>query len=132
MSIQRILEQFTGPYFVATVENGHPRVRPFGLVLEYRGRLYFGVGDQKASYRQLLAQPTVEISAVDGEKNWLRLRGEVVFDEDPALLEKIFERKPHLKAQYSGENGPRLKPFYIQNGTAEIADLSGGFTAFPI
>lgn len=132
MSIQTILTQFTGPYFVATVENGQPRVRPFGLVLEYQGRLYFGVGDQKASYRQLVEQPVLEISAVDGEKNWLRIRGEAEFDEDPALLEKIFQLKPHLKPQYSQEGGPRLKPFYIKNGIAEIASLTGNFQSFQL
>lgn len=130
MSIQTLLKQFTGPYFVATVENGEPRVRPFGLVLEYQGRLYFGVGDQKASYRQLVARPVLEISAVDGEKNWLRLRGEAVFDDDPALLEQIFKVMPHLRPQYSQAGGPRLKPFYIKNGVAEIASLSGSFTSF--
>lgn len=130
MSIQTILTQFTGPYFVATVEDGQPRVRPFGLVLEHQGRIYFGVGDQKASYRQLVEQPAIEISAVDGEKNWLRLRGEAVFDDDPALLEKIFGLKPHLKAQYNQEGGPRLKPFYIKNGIAEIASLAGDFQSF--
>lgn len=132
MSIQRILTQFTGPYFVATVENGQPRVRPFGLVLEYRGRLYFGVGSQKASYRQLLEQPALEISAVDPDKNWLRLRGEAVFDDDPALLEAIFQARPNLKPQYSQEGGPRLKPFYISGGVAEIAGLAGGFETFQI
>ncbi len=130
MSIQNILKQFTGPYFVTTVENGKPRVRPFGLVVEHQSRLYFGVGGQKASYLQLLAQPALEISAVDGEKNWLRLRGEAAFDDDPALLDKIFEVMPHLKPQYSQECGPRLKPFYIKDGVAEIASLSGDFKKF--
>jgi uncharacterized pyridoxamine 5'-phosphate oxidase family protein len=132
MSIQKILEQFTGPYYVATVENGEPRVRPFGLVLEYQGRLYFGVGDQKASYRQLEEKPSLEISATDADKNWLRVRGEAVFDEDEELLKEIFRLKPHLEAQYTQENGPRLKPFYIKNAVAEVASLSGDFESFQL
>lgn len=132
MSIQKILTQFAGPYFVATVENGLPRVRPFGLVLEYNGRLYFGVGDQKASYRQLQEQPALEISAIDADRNWLRVRGEAVFDDDPAVLEAAFAKLPHLRAQYSQESGPRLKPFYIKEGVAEIASLAGDFESFQI
>jgi uncharacterized pyridoxamine 5'-phosphate oxidase family protein len=132
MSIQKILEQFTGPYYVATVENGEPRVRPFGLVLEYQGRLYFGVGDQKASYRQLLEKPSLEISATDANKNWLRIRGEAVFDDDEELLKEIFRLKPHLEAQYTQENGPRLKPFYIRNAVAEVASLAGDFESFQL
>lgn len=103
------------------------RLCPFGLAVAYQDRLYFAVGDQKASYRQLLAQPELEVSAVDQEKNWLRIRGEAVFDDDPSLLETILSEKPHLKPQYSQENGPHLKPFYIKNGVAEIASLSGDF-----
>ena len=130
MSIQTILTQFTGPYFVATVENGQPRVRPFGLVLEYQGRLYFGVGDHKASYRQLVELAVLEISAVDEAKNWLRIRGEAEFDDDPTLLAEIFQLMPHLKPQYSQDGGPRLKPFFIKNGVAEIASLAGDFQSF--
>lgn len=37
---------------------------------------------------------------------------------------------PHLEAQYSAPDGPRLKPFYIKNGVAEIASLSGEFQSF--
>ncbi len=132
MSIQRILTRFSGPFFVATVEDGYPRVRPFGLVLEYENRLYFGVGSQKASYRQLLKQPALEICAVDGERNWLRIRGEAAFDDDPALLEEIFRLKPHLRGQYSQKDGPQLKPFYIRSGVAEVAGLSGSFESFRI
>lgn len=131
MSIQTILTQFPGPYFVATVENGQPRVRPFGLVLEYHGRLYFGVGDQKASYRQLHENPALEISAVGADKRWLRIRGQAVFDDDPELLEAVYQTLPHLRAAYSQEGGPRLRPFYIRDGIAEIASTAGEFTSFP-
>ena len=132
MSIQRILKQFTGPYFVATVENGLPKVRPFGLVVEHNGRLYFGVGSHKASYRQLVEQPALEISATDPDKNWLRIRGEAVFDDDPAVLEKAYAAKPNVKAQYSDPNGPQLKPFYLKNATVEIASLAGDFESFQL
>ncbi|MCD7845654.1 MAG: pyridoxamine 5'-phosphate oxidase family protein [Oscillospiraceae bacterium] len=130
MSIQKILEQFGGPFFLATVEQGEPRVRPLGLILEYEGRLYLGLGSQKAGYRQLLEQPALELSAVDANKNWLRIRGEAVFDDSPAVLAAVYEKMPHLEAQYSASDGPRLKPFYIKNGVAEIASLSGEFQSF--
>ncbi len=130
MSIQTILTQFTGPYFLATVEQGEPRVRPLGLVLEYEGRLYFGLGSQKAGYRQLLEQPTLEISAVDANKNWLRIRGQAAFDDSSEVLEAIYKKMPHLKAQYSAPDGPQLKPFFIRDGVAEIAGLDGSFQRF--
>lgn len=132
MSIQTILTQFTGPYFLATVEQGEPRVRPLGLVLEYEGRLYFGLGSQKAGYRQLLEQPALELSAVDANKNWLRIRGQAVFDDSAEVLAAIYKKMPHLQAQYSTPDGPRLKPFYIRDGVAEVAGLDGSFQHFAL
>ena len=129
MSIRSILEQFTGPYFVATVEGSEPRVRPFGVALEIEGRLYFAVGSQKAAYRQLNANPQAEVCTVDGSRHWLRVRGRAVFDDRAEVLERIWAQWPHLRAGYSLQDGPRLKPFYIEGGVAEVAGLDGSFAS---
>ena len=46
-----------GVFFIATEEGDQARVRPFGLVHEFEGKVYFGVGDFKPSYKQLKANP---------------------------------------------------------------------------
>ena len=49
---------------------------------EFEGKVYFGVGDFKPSYKQLKANPKFEISAVKNNgSEWLRLTAEAVFDE---------------------------------------------------
>ena len=53
--------QQTGVFAVATVENGEPKVRPFGAVAEFEGKLYLCTGNQKAVYRQIKAHPQVQM-----------------------------------------------------------------------
>ncbi|MGO0985104.1 pyridoxamine 5'-phosphate oxidase family protein [Clostridioides difficile] len=67
-------------FYFATVEDNKPRVRPFGFVMNYEGRLYFGIGKHKASYKQLISNPNVEISTANKEGKWIRIKGKAVFD----------------------------------------------------
>jgi uncharacterized pyridoxamine 5'-phosphate oxidase family protein len=46
--------------FLATVENGEPRVRPWGFMFEENGKFYFCTNNTKDVYRQLQASPYVE------------------------------------------------------------------------
>lgn len=56
MSIQTLLKQFTGPYSVATVENGEPRVRPPLKAVLYQT---WRCGDRKP-VRQLYIVPALK------------------------------------------------------------------------
>ena len=53
-----------GVYYLATVENDQPRVRPFGTAHIFEGRLYIQTGKVKPVSRQLAANPKAEISAL--------------------------------------------------------------------
>ncbi len=52
-----------GTYFLATTENGEPRVRPFGTIDIWDGKLTIQTGLKKDVAKQMLANPRVEISA---------------------------------------------------------------------
>lgn len=51
-------------YYLATVDGTKPRVRPFGTVLLYDGKLYIQTGKVKDVSRQIGENPFVEICAV--------------------------------------------------------------------
>ena len=53
-----------GDYFLATCDDGQPRVRPFGTVNIYNGRLYIQTGKSKSVSRQLHKNPKLEICAM--------------------------------------------------------------------
>ena len=63
--VSRFLEE-AGTYYLATVEGDQPRVRPFGTVLVYDGRLYIQTGKVKPVSKQLAANPKAEICAARG------------------------------------------------------------------
>lgn len=58
-------------FYFATVEDNKSSVRPFGFVMDYEGKLYFGIGKHKTSYKQLLLNHNVEISTVSKDEKWI-------------------------------------------------------------
>ena len=66
-----------GTYYLATEEDGQPRVRPFGTIDLFDGRLTIQTGKVKEVSRQMLRNPRVELCAFDGER-WLRLAATAV------------------------------------------------------
>jgi uncharacterized pyridoxamine 5'-phosphate oxidase family protein len=82
-----------GVYYLATVEGDQPRVRPFGTVDIFEGKLYIQTGKVKDISKQLQANPKAEICAYTDGK-WLR----VVFGQ--ALQEAFQENR--LRAVVQG------------------------------
>lgn len=61
-----------GTYYLATDEAGQPRVRPFGTVNLFEGKLYIQMGKSKAVSRQIAQNPRVELCGLQGEQ-WVRV-----------------------------------------------------------
>jgi len=114
-------------FYFATVDNNKPKVRPLGFFMAYEDKLYFGIGKQKQSYQQILANPYIEISTASAKGEWIRISGKVKIDERKEALEKAFETLPMLKKLYNEETGNTLGVFYLEEASAEIADMAGSF-----
>ena len=112
-------------FYVATVDGDRPRTRPFGFHMEFEGKLYFSMLRQKPSYKQLLANPNVEICTCSPDNVWVRISGQAVFDERECVMEKIYEIAPETKDKYNEETGLTLANFYIKNGLAEFTGIDG-------
>ena len=54
-----------GTFYIATVDGDQPRVRPFGVAEVYNGKLYIQTGKKKDVFKQMMANPKFEITAVD-------------------------------------------------------------------
>ena len=67
-------------YYLATVEGDQPRVRPFGTVHLFEGRLYIQTGKGKSVAKQIEANPKVELCAMKGDE-WIRVAGTLVLDD---------------------------------------------------
>lgn len=122
--VYRFLKE-AGTYYLATVEGQQPRVRPFGTVNIFEGRLYIQTGKRKDVARQIAENPRVEICAFrDG--TWLRLSGELVEDERIQAKAAMLDAYPDLRAMYD-ENDGNTEVLYFKNATAVFSS----FTAPP-
>ena len=114
-----------GTYYLATVDGDQPRVRPFGTVNVFEGKLYIQTGKVKDVSRQIHANPKVEICAFkDGQ--WLRVAGELVEDDRREARVAMLDAYPDLKNMYSPDDG-NTEVFYIKDATA----IFSSFTAAP-
>jgi uncharacterized pyridoxamine 5'-phosphate oxidase family protein len=111
--------------FLATVDNGKPRVRPFGFILEDEGKLYFCTNSMKDVYKQLLSIPFIEYSVTTKEMKTLRISGEIKFCEEFDKKEKVLNVYEPIKLGYKSADNPIFKVFYIEHGVATISDFSG-------
>ena len=116
-----------GMFFLATVDGDQPKCRPLGAHLEMDGKIIFGVGDFKDVYRQMVANPKVEIVACKKDGHWLRYTGRAVFESDPKYAAANLEAMPQLKSIYNDETGHKLMMFRLEDATAvDIAVMGDG------
>lgn len=114
-----------GTYYLATVDGGQPRVRPFGTAHVFEGRLYIQTGKVKDVAKQIEANPKFEICAFkDGE--WLRLSGTLVEDDRREARVSMLDAYPELKNMYSPDDGNTVV-YYIKDAKAVFSS----FTAPP-
>lgn len=94
-----------GAYFLATVEGDQPRVRPFGTVDIFEGKLYIQTGKCKNVSKQIQSNGKVEICAMDksGAK-WVRLSGTLARDDRREPKVHMLENYPELKSMYSPDD----------------------------
>jgi len=114
-----------GTYYLATVEGDQPRVRPFGTVNIFEGKLYIQTGKVKPVSKQIGANPKVELSCFDGS-TWLRLSGTLVNDDRLEPKVDMLEHYPELKAMYSASDD-NTQVLYFKDAKAVFAS----FTAPP-
>ena len=111
-------------FYLATTEGGKPKVRPFGLVIEHDGKIWLCTANTKAVYRQLQANPCVEISATSPSMEWIRLSGKAVFENNADVKRKAFDLLPMLSNIYKGQDDPAFEVFYLAD--AEVVFRSMG------
>ena len=108
-------------YYLATVEGEQPRVRPFGTVNEFEGKLYIQTGKVKPTSRQLAVNPKAELCAFkDGA--WIRIACELVEDDRLEARKSMLDAYPNLRRMYD-ENDGNTQVFYMKNATATISSF---------
>ena len=108
-------------YYLATVEGDRPRVRPFGTVNEFEGKLYIQTGKVKPVSHQLTANPKAEICAfTDGA--WVRISCELIEDDRLEAKKSMLDAYPNLRHMYD-ENDGNTQVLFMQNVTAVFSSF---------
>ena len=105
-------------FYVATTEGDQPRVRPFSSVTEYEGNAYICCGNFKEVYKQLTADPKVELCGMyaDGT-SWLRVSATVAEDPRIEAQQAVLDDPTGPKGLYTAGDG-RFVVFKLTNARA--------------
>jgi uncharacterized pyridoxamine 5'-phosphate oxidase family protein len=123
--MKRVLEflKKASVYYLATAEGDQPRVRPFGTVNEFEGKLYIQTGKAKPTSKQLAANPKAELCAFcDGA--WIRVACELIEDDRLEAKKSMLDAYPTLRGMYD-ENDGNTQVFYMKNAVATISSFGG-------
>lgn len=126
--MQRIYDfiKEAGTYYLATVDGDQPRVRPFGTIDLYNGKLGIQTGKKKDLFKQISANPKVELCAMRGGE-WIRVAGELYADDSIDACEHMLKDYESLRSMYTPGDG-NCVVLYFRSGKATISS----FTAAPV
>ena len=111
--------------YLATIgRDGKSKCRPFMFCFEKDDRLWFCTNNTKNVYKDIQANPNIEISVSSPSYAWIRLNGEAVFEDDMKVKEGCMSN-PIVKGQYHTADNPIFVVFYLKNAKAVITDFSG-------
>ncbi|MBP0990577.1 MAG: pyridoxamine 5'-phosphate oxidase family protein [Oscillospiraceae bacterium] len=110
-------------YYLATIEGDQPRVRPFGTVNIFEGKLYIQTEKNKAVSKQIVANPKVEICAFKDGK-WLRVAGELVEDVRTEAKKSMLDAYPELRSMNYDENDENTQVYYFKNAVATFSSFT--------
>ena len=111
-----------GVYYLATIDENYPRVRPFGTAEIFEGRLYIETGKKKDVFKQITKNNRVELCAFkDGR--WLRLSGELIVDERIEAKKDMLDKNPELRSMYS-EYDDNTVVLYFKNAKAVFSSFT--------
>lgn len=120
-------------WYLATVEEtpggARPHVRPFSFARMQDGDIQFCTATTKDCYREMRANPHVELTAWKPGAGWVILRGKANLDDtaDEATREEGFRHMVALGETWASADDPELTFFTIEEPEAWICDIDGSW-----
>ena len=111
-----------GTYYLATVDGDGARVRPFGTIDLFEGKLYIQTGKTKPCFAQMMANPKVELCCF-AEGTWLRVSATVVDADRVEAKAHMLDEYPGLKGRYDA-NDPNTAVLYLKDATATFSSFT--------
>ncbi len=109
-------------YFIATMDGDQPRVRPFGTVDIFENKLYIQTGKAKNVFKQIKANPQIEICGMlDGK--WIRVEAIAVEDDRVEARQHMLDAYPSLQNMYKADDGNTVV-LYLKDAIATISSFT--------
>ena len=115
--VQEFLKE-CGVYYLATIEDNKPKVRPFGTAEIFENHLYIQTGKKKDVFKQIEKNNNVEICAFKDGK-WIRVSGNLILDDRIIAKKDMLDKNPNLRGMYD-ENDDNTAVLYFERGKATI------------
>lgn len=109
-------------FYLATVEGDQPRVRPFGAVSTFENKLYICTNNTKKVFKQMKANPKVEICAMV-KGTWIRIEAEAVQDDRKEARQAMLDENPGLTKMYKADDGV-FEVLYLKDATATFSSFT--------
>lgn len=122
--VVKFLQENPVQYLATVGRDGRAKCRPFMFAGEMDGRLWLCTNSTKDVYKDMQANPNIEISVSGPAYAWIRLSGRAVFEDNLSAKEMCI-RNPIVKSQYQTADNPIFEVFYLADAHAVIADFSG-------
>lgn len=120
-------------FHIATVDGTKARVRPFGFSMNRNGAIYFCTNKTKDVYKQLSANPDIEISVMGSDMTWMRVRGRIAFDESrDAKVQAFAESANLLKIYPKGADDETFVTFYFTEAAATLFSFTAAPKSIPL
>ena len=112
-------------YFIATVEEDQPQVRPFSSFDIYEGNVYILTGHKKNVGKQIDQNPKVAIAAFNG-KTLVRITATLVEAKDRETRAAIIEKNPMFANDYSPDDD-NTAVYFLTDATAKLGQETINF-----
>ena len=119
-----------GTFYFVTIDGDKPRARPISYKMLAEGKIWFGVGTFKDVYKQLAANPHLEV-ITSSKGKWIRYDGIAHFDDRPDLENKALDNLKGIGDLYR-KNGWKLGMFYLENAHVEIKAIADTIEEFDL
>ena len=120
----KFLQENPVQYLATIGRDGKAKCRPFMFAGQIDGKLWFCTNNTKEVYKDMQANPNIEVCISNSSYAWLRLNGRAVFENNMSVKETCIQN-PIVKGQYQTADNPIFEVFYLEGAQAVIADFSG-------
>ena len=116
-----------GTFYLGTIKDGAPSIRPIGTINIFEGKLYFQTGKKKDMSKEMIANPNIYICAMNSKGEWIRVSAKAYISDSIECSEAMLKNYPELRSMYTPGDG-NCTCFSIEDASYGIYSFTGAPT----